>query len=738
MKCPTQRGLIFVMLAAALFHVAAVRAQGNAGTVAGMVSDASTGEPVAFAQILLEEVNRSIAADASGRFEIRFIPADSYTLKAYRIGYEPLIESIAVPAGDTLMLRLRMTESPLESGEVVVESDRADTRQLTDAAMEMEGRMLRQKLGTTIAETLADEPGFAMRSMGPAPARPVLRGLGGERLLVLEDGGRTGDLSATSTDHAVVIDPLMAERIEIVRGPAALVYGSNTLGGVVNVVRGYIPSSRPRRAFTAASLQGQSVNSGVSGGLGVTVPVGPFALKADGSMRSAGDVATPAGPLQNTDLTTVNGSVGSSISGGWGTGGAAVSYYASDYGIPGGFVGAHPNGVNIEMDRSHLEARAEIVEPMRLVPRLELRGSLSRYHHREFEDENTLGIEYGLLTYDGAALFHVHSNEHVRKGIVGLRGSYRNFASGGYSFTPNSEEWSIAGFGFQDIHFDWTTLQAGIRYDYQQITPLETSDSSIGDVRKRGFGGISASLRGMLHPMEGASVGATVMRSLRVPGIEELYSEGPHLAAYSFEIGNPDLGKEIGWGLETFGRYAGPRWTASLAFYYNHIQNFIYPRNTGTTDVRTLLPIFQQTGAEAEMLGTEAALEIRPHRMVRVGASTSYTRGTLSDAGEPLPWMPPLTGKLDASVRSGDYTIGATFVAAAEQDRVAALEQPTDGYIVVGAYAQYHFTTGSVLHTVDAVVENMTHSEYRDHLSRVKSVMPEPGRNIKLLYKLFF
>jgi iron complex outermembrane receptor protein len=242
----------------------------------------------------------------------------------------------------------------------------------------------------------------------------------------------------------------------------------------------------------------------------------------------------------------------------------------------------------------------------------------------------------------------------------------------------------------------------------------------------------------MVHPVDHASAGVTLMRSLRLPGIEELYSEGPHLAAYSFEVGNPDLSSEVGWGIETFGGYQGSRVTASAAIYYNIIRNYIYPRNTGTTNVRTLLPIYQQTGAEAAMFGAEAALEIRPYDMIGISASTSYTNGTFTDTRDPLPWIPPLTGKLDASVRIRDYTFGATLKGASRQNRVADLEEPTDGHVVAGAYVQYHITTGLLLHTFDLIVENLTDTEHRDHLSRVKSIMPEPGRNVKLLYKLYF
>ncbi len=728
--------LIVAILLSAAIAATTARAQ-TTGVVAGTAIDAETGEPVGFTQVLLEEANRSATADRDGYFEIRFVQPDAYTLKAFRIGYEPLIRAVRVEAGDSLQVTLRMSVTPIEQGEVIVEGIRSPVEQLADAAMQVEGRKLRQNLGTTIAETLDDEPGIAMRSMGPAPARPVLRGLGGERLLVLEDGRRTGDLSATSTDHAVVVDPLTSERIEVIRGPAALIYGSNTLGGVVNVVRGYIPSSVPRKINVGTSLQGQSVNDGFSGGFGIDAPAGPFALHADGSIREAGDVSTPVGPLENTSLSTYNGSLGGSIVGGWGHAGVSGSHYQSRYGIPGGFVGAHPGGVNIELQRQRMEARAEVFDPLPWVPRIELDGSVSRYAHQEFEADGILGIEIGLLSYHAGALFHTHQNGHRRKGAVGLWSEFRDYASAGFSFTPNATERTLAGFGYQDLHFEGFTVQAGLRYDYRTVRPTVVDrESDVGVVRARSVGGVSASLRGLVHPSEQLTVGASVMRSLRMPGIEELFSEGPHLAAYSFEIGNADLGVEKGWGMEAFAEYQGAVAAGSLTFFHNYIFDFIYPRNTGETHVRTLLPIYQQTGAEARMLGGEASLTVRPLRPVSVTGSASYVRGTLTDRDEPLPWMPPLSGKVDASYDWNSMTIGATVEAAGDQDRVGEFEEPTDGYAVLGVYVQYHITTGRFLHTIDFGIENLSDTEYRDHLSRVKSIMPEQGRNVKLLYKL--
>ena len=195
--------------------------------------------------------------------------------------------------------------------------------------------------------------------MGPAPARPVLRGLSGDRLLVLEDGERTGDLSATSSDHAVAIEPMTTERIEVVRGPGTMLYGSNALGGVVNVVRGYVPAEQPQGRNGSFTWQAESVTGGLSAGLAFEQPLGPLAMRFDSSLRNAGDVSTPRGPLANTDIRTGNGSLGVSLVRPWGHLGVSGSLYDSEYGIPPDPEGGHPLGISILLERQHLESRAE-------------------------------------------------------------------------------------------------------------------------------------------------------------------------------------------------------------------------------------------------------------------------------------------------------------------------------------------------------------------------------------------
>ena len=726
----------------ALTAVGTLQAQHTA-VISGSVEDAETGEPVRHAQVLAEEGNRSSRTDRQGRFEIRFLEPGVYTLTAWRIGYEPLTSRVSVGGAgpDTSRVVLRMPVSPIQLGEVVVQGQGA-SEALRDSDMDMEGKRLRQYLGSTIAETLDNEPGISMRSMGPAPARPVLRGLGGERLLVMEDGGRTGDLSATSPDHAVAIDPLMTERIEVVRGPAALLYGSNALGGVVNVVRGYIPVGMPSETHAVGVLQGQSANNGVSGGFSVEAPAGGFAVRADGSMREAGDVSTPVGVLANTSLTTGNGSVGASRIGAWGYAGVSGSYYASRYGIPGGFVGAHPNGVDIELSRRYLKAKGLLLDVVPRFSHLEFEGSFSRYLQQEYEASGLLGIEFGLLSYYGRILARTHGRRQNR--LTSLWGGYRNNASSGFTFTPNSQEWMAAAYRYQDINLRNLSLQGALRYDIRAVRPRASGRFALGEetragrIRDRTTGGFSGSFRFFRRFGDRFSVGLGGVRSVRMPGIEELFSTGPHLAAYTFEIGNADLDAEKGLGFETFAEYRSERFSGSLNAYRYHIRDYMYPRNTGEISVRTLLAVYQQTGASVRMTGSEASFALRMSPSVTLSGSGAYVRGDLVDDDEPMPLIPPLRGRFEAAYARGKIRLSGSAEAARRQDRLGAFEEPTDGYVVFGAYAQYYLSRGRLLYTFDIGAENATNAEYRDHLSRVKSIMPQQGRNLKMLVKVLW
>ncbi len=715
----------------------------------GNIVDLNTGEPLGWTQVLIVELNRSATVRDDGEFRFSNLPAGVYTVKTLRVGYRDRKIAITVADRDTTRVTLKLASSPIEVDEIIVEGQRRDLlSELTKADVEVSGRKLRQNLGRTIAETIDDEPGISQRTMGPAPARPVLRGLSGDRLMVIEDGERTGDLSATSSDHAVVIEPLTAERIEVIRGPEALLYGSNTIGGVINVERGYVPTSVVQHAHGSVSAQGESVNQGYSGGAFLRAPMGPLSLRVDGSYRNAQDISTPQGTLENTQINTLNGSVGISLIRSWGYIGSAASLYDSDYGIPPDPVAGHPGGVRIDLNRRHLESKAELLPRSRWLRRIELRHSFTRYQHSEIEFSERLGREitgtgFDVQTHHFSTTARFKQSGVLRNGAIGLWGEFRDHnTSSGRNLTPRSREYSGAAFIYQEAAWNKFALNGAFRFDAKDINPNQhvgdTTDAGV--IRSRSFQGFSGSLSGLYNIGSGFSLGATAMRSFRAPGIEELFSEGPHLAVYTYEIGNADLDKEQGIGLEAFLENRDSRGSLRLAVFRNHINNYIFPENTGQRSRRIYSLFEYRVSGEKDALlsGIEAAFDRQLLGKWFASGTISYVKAEFTNTNEALPRIPPLGGKFNLRYQSGQLSLGGGITAADAQTRLAQFETATDGYTVVNLFGQYNFNSMGLFSTVSLSVDNLFDTEYRKHLNWVKHILPEPGRNIKLLYKVFF
>ena len=737
---------LYVFLSLVLVSLAVGPASGNdnqTSSLAGHVIDAESGQPVGWTTVVIEELERARVSDAGGYFLFTNVPLGAYVLQSLHVGYHEARFEVEVVAGDTTHVDLVIGHESLHVEGILVEGERTSpVSPLQTPEVVFSGSKLRQNLSRTIAETIDYEPGIAQRSMGPAPSRPVLRGLGGDRLLMVEDGERTGDLSGSSSDHAVAIEPMTTERIEIVRGPRTLLYGSNALAGVVNVVRGYVPSERPDGFGGSVIYQGESVNRGLSGGLTLEQGLGPLALRFDSSLRNADDIATPHGKLANTDIRTGNASVGLSLVRPWGHVGASGSLYDSDYGIPPDPEGGHPDGVSIDLQRQHLEGRGEILTGPDWLQRLELHHSFSRYQHGEFEASGDLGMEFGVLTHNTGALAHLDRMGPFANGAVGLWYEYRNYAAAGLNFTPPAEEYAGALFTYQEWEHGPWAVNAALRVDTRRVDPREERDSRrVGRIQTRDFAGVSAGLSNHYRASSGLTLGTTLMRTFRPPGLEELFSEGPHLAAYSYEVGNGALDSERGLGLELFADYHHEEGHLHLAFFRNAIDGYIFPKNSGEPSLRRAdLFLYRTVGERVLMHGAEVTFDWHVADYWKAAGTLSYVRGHLIDLNdEPLPRLPPLQGHLGLTCEPTE-ALSATIALrlATEQNRIGEFEKPTEGYAVLDFSSQYYAQWGGRLHTFALTLENATDAVYRNHLNRVKEILPEPGRNLRLLHKIFF
>lgn len=365
--------------------------------LSGTVFDKEAQETIPFAYIHLEELNRTTTSDIDGNFELKNVPEGSYTISIHRIGYKTQKREINV--SDNLSLKIELTPTILSSETIEVVSSNSELTgsNIGHISETVSGASLRRNLGNTLANTLANVPGFDQRSLGNSTSRPVIRGLGDERVIILQDGLSTGDVSDQSADHAVSVDPIASSEIEIAKGAVALEYGANAVGGIINVVNNLISTSQSANINGAATIGGQTVNTSTSGAINVSVPFGSFELNTHLNGKIGGDTNTPLGKIENTQYATTNSALGLSYVRNWGYIGGSLGTYLSNYGIPPDPNG-HPDGVDIEMRKFNYSLKGEYLLDNSFFKTIEADFAINNYNHKEFETTSSVGTEFGLVT----------------------------------------------------------------------------------------------------------------------------------------------------------------------------------------------------------------------------------------------------------------------------------------------------------------------------------------------------
>lgn len=738
--------LVFILILLPV-SAAATNPQPTGTALLAKVVDAETGEGVSYVYAHLDELNRSATSDRDGNFRFQNIPEGSYTLFLHRLGFRMArlrVEIRAEREGEVHVFSIE--RQTFRSDELVVTaSEDMGAGLIEHASVKIKGNDLRREMGITLSQTLQNMTGFAERSLGPAPGRPIIRGLGGERVLILQDGIGTGDVSTTSADHSVTIEPLSAREIQIARGPAALVFGGNAVGGIVNVVKNTIPTSVPTTASGSASIHGQTVNEQLGGSFQYLLPFERSVLTLDLNARVGQDFRTPSGRITNTYIRTTSNTVGYSMIRPWGHAGLSASLFLSGYGIPPDPQGGHPNGVDIEMIRFQLAGRGERLLNHRHFYLLETGFALTPYFHREIESNGAIGTEFAQNTASVFARARQRGFWIFDSGIIGASADFTDYQVAG-SRTPNSQRAGAAVFAVQEFNAGRLHAEIGNRIEFSHAFPEQRRVSQvIGEIRPRTHAGLASSVTGVYNLAGDFYAGSTLLYSYRSPSLEELYSEGPHLAAFTFEIGNPELEAERGFSAEVFLRNRGRILDLEIAFYRNFFWSYIFPQNTGRENIR--FPDlfdwqFEQT--EALFYGFELGANLRLNRFLSAGGNVSYTVGERlqGDAEDELtrnlPLVPPLSGSVFAEFRSGSLSVRPQLRFAAEQNRPGPFETETPGWYTADLSLSWMHQLGSRLHTFSLNGQNLLNREYFNHTSVVKEIFPEPGRNISLLYRMYF
>lgn len=523
------------------------------------------------------------------------------------------------------------TTGPIVEDKIIVSASpfaESEKEVLTGVSV-LSGEELARNAAATIGETLRKEPGVSSTFFGAGASRPVIRGQGGDRVRVLTNGIGSIDASSASPDHAVAVDPAMAETIEVIRGVSVLRYGSSGAGGIVNVIDGRLPSEVPANGLEGALRVGStSVDDGeelAAGVTGLVGEVGGISIVAHGSLsaRSADDYDIPGfaesdrfraleeedhdhededhdheheeearDTLGNSYADSLSAAGSLSFIGDRGFLAIGMQHAETEYGVPAGHAHEEEEGDHEDEDHDHEEHGEEGVfielDQTRydMNGRLDLNGSVFRslqvfagyadYEHTEFEGPGNPGTVFSNEGYEARAEL-VQRQRGGWRGASGLQLRHRDFAAiGEEAFVPPVETDQVGIYTFQELltgpwHFD-----GALRYENTQ-----QSADDLG--MEEEFDAISVSLGTAYDITPELIVGLTAHRSERAPTAEELYSNGPHIATSQYEVGDPDLGIETALGLEAQIRYTGERFQITANAFYTDYEDYIYERNTGLT-----------------------------------------------------------------------------------------------------------------------------------------------------------
>jgi iron complex outermembrane receptor protein len=631
------------------------------------------------------------------------------------------------------------------------------------------GAELARDLRTTIGETLARQPGVSATSFGPNASRPVLRGFQGERVRVLTDGIGSLDASNTSVDHAVAINPLTADRIEVLRGPAALLFGSAAIGGVVNVIDARIPRRVPDEdAHVAAILTYGSASDERSANGTIDVPIaGKWVIHADANYSKTDDLriggfvlsrdlraqalasadpevralAQLRGRLPNTAAESSDVALGLAYIDGESNFGLSVNRYDSLYGVPVRISlepGAEAEAPRIDVRQNRADARAEIDTGDGFVDSVRFRAGYSDYRHDELEETGDIGTTFLTKGMEGR-LEIVQSKKGGWGGGFGVQYFRRHLdVIGEEKFLPENRTSQFGLFALENYEKGPLRAELGARFERQSVSA--EADPDLGNAAmKRSFDAFSGSVGGSYELAKGIRFGVSGSHSQRAPSAEELFANGPHAGTQSFEIGDPDLGKEKSWGLEATLSAEGDGYSLSASVFRSWFDDYIFERRTGA--VEDGLPVFQIDQADARYGGVEVEASARLAQMggltINADAVADYVRATVVGVG-PAPRIPPfrLMGGLEAQSKriQGRIEVERT----AGQDRLAPLETPTRGFTLVNASLQFKPLKNNRNTSVTLAANNIFDVDARRHASFLKDVAPLAGRDIRLTARLNF
>ncbi len=645
---------------------------------------------------------------------------------------------------------------PVELDSVVVSSSALgrQSHEMTLPTSVLEGDALVRRREATLGETLQGVPGVHASGFGAGASRPVIRGLDGARVKVLSDGVELLDASTISPDHAVVSEPLLAERIEVLKGPAALLYGGGAIGGVVNVIDRKVPTYVPEKGYEGElELRANSAANESAGVFGITAGTGNFAVRAEGAKRQADEYEIPgspnkqAGSYNDTDTFTL----GASFIGERGYLGAAYTEQNNRYGLlahehadchthgSDWHCGGHGHGHDydhedegvpyVDMQQKRWDLRGELNDPLPGFELARLRLGRSNYQHQEIEG-GEVGTRFDNDATD-ARLELTHQPLFGWRGVLGGQTLRRNFeAAGEEAYVPPTLTRNHGLFLLEEYTAGAWRYELGLRHEWQDIDADGQRDTS--------HSGTSVSAGAIWTFAPQYSLGFSLSRSQRLPTAEELYAYGPHAASRTVELGNIELDEETSHNAElTLRKFAG-RTTFTFSLFRNQVNDFIYAADTGN-DIGGGYREIEYRQQDAVLTGAEGEVRFQVTDATAFTLFGDHVRGKLRNGGGDLPRIPAdrLGVRLDQSF-SPALSGQLEFYRVQRQDELAIYETETGGYNMLGAGLSYAGSLKQGDYLIYLKGNNLLDEKARQHTSFIKDEVLLPGRNLTVGVRLAF
>jgi len=714
----------------------------------GRVTD-STGTPLSDAQVTLVELARVASTDSNGVFVLVNVPAGRYTIVARRIGYVPASRTIVLGTGDRAVvdLRLPLVMGDLEPVVVTATRDAIDVGRSPLPVSQLAGDRLHREQSVALANAIERLPGVHSLTTGEQIGKPVIRGLSGARVLVLDDGHRLEDYSWSDEDGPS-IDARLAQRVEVIRGPASVLYGSDAIGGVVNAIPAALPdASAGGFTRTMAEISAATNNRQADLVLGAEGARSRMGWRATAIARLAEDLTTPDGKLENTKFGSVSGDAALGFHSSLGTSTVRYARYGGEFHLLEANEPPRPAGGEEEEEgpeRKLSDDRLQftgnyVLSRFRLEPKLQWQ----RHQLAEMSDElgpggAPTGVEtevFNLLlnTLSADVLAH-HGGSGRVHGTLGVTGQYQTSDSRGIiPLVPDARVASAGAFGFEQIDLGRVSVVAGARGDTRSLHSDANAELGLSE-QSRDATAVSGDLGVIVQAWTDLAFTANVGRAWRAPTLFELFANGPRLGEARYEIGDATLDPETSLNLDGSVRWTGARVRAELSGFRNRIDDFIYVAPTGQQQGN--LDVYQYQHTLATLTGGELSADVDPTNLLTLSGRYDFVRGTNEDIDSPLPLIPPPRTTLEADVHGTGLGwaerahAGVDVEIMAEQTRLGQFDTPTDGYTLLGLAGGIAGHFGAHPIRLDVRVRNLTDKSYKSFLSRYKSFALDPGRNI--------